>query len=313
MRLRSRGGWIAAGVVVVVAVGVAVWVWWPDQRSNRDTWGWAAQAELPMPVSGPSGVAVSASGDVYVSENEGIQRLPAGRYTPERIGLPDLHWPSGFAIGQDAQLYVCDYQHGQVLKVAADTKNVAPLPLVGFGAADLKSSERANGAGVAVDRTGNVYITDPDNARILKFPAGSSTQVVLLTVDHLGAPITVSDAGELVVTSTAPVNRLLRIPPGSVTPAETPLPAGEAVAALAFDHDGALLLADNAWIPDTASMVGASTQDGRLWRIPAGSTAPIRLPYAELGAISGIAVDPHGEILITDRNGGRAVRLTRKP
>ncbi|MGW4843158.1 hypothetical protein [Nocardia brasiliensis] len=318
---RLTRGWIAAGVIGLAAVVIAVWIWWPWQRSHGEALsGWEAQVELPMPVSGPSGIAVSPSGDIYVSESEGIQKLAAGRYTPEHISTPNLHWPSGFALGPRGDLFICDYyQNGRVVKMTSDTNDLVPLPFTGLGAADLGRIDRVQQAGVAVDRMGTVYVTDPDNARVLKLPAGSDTQVVVVTVEHLGPPIALSDTGELVVTRTAPGNQLLRIPPGSTTPIETALPVVtpssaltvDPVSAMAFDHNGDLLFADIVWLPDPYGKTGETIRDGRLWRIPAGSTTPVRLPYNELGAISGIAVDPNGDILISDSSvsGGRAMRL----
>jgi serine/threonine-protein kinase len=45
----------------------------------------------------------------------------------------------------------------------------------------LPFSELDNPGGVAADKHGDVFVSDGDNDRVLELPAGSSTQVVLLS------------------------------------------------------------------------------------------------------------------------------------
>jgi serine/threonine protein kinase, bacterial len=66
--------------------------------------------------------------------------------------------------------------------------------------------------GVSVDTAGNLYITDTDNHRVLKLPAGSATQSVLPFTglkDPVG--VAVDTAGSVYVTDNGH-NRVLKLP-----------------------------------------------------------------------------------------------------
>ncbi|MFD0363158.1 hypothetical protein ACFQZZ_17065 [Nocardia sp. GCM10030253] len=314
MRRRPTRRW-AVGVLVAVAVVAAVWGLWPWHHQSGDALaGWEVQVDLPMPVFSPDGIAVASNGDVYVPEHEHIQKLPAGRFTPERVNIPGLSHTYGVAVGPTGDLFVGDYTNGRVFRVAADTAAVSVLPFTGLGEQDPASTSRSIAAGVAVDHTGSVFVTDPDNSRVVKLSAGSDSQVVVSTVAHLSAPIAVSDNGDLVVTAGGPdsVDRLLILRTGATAFVETTVPALRGISAIAFDHRGNLLLADNLRHDNPGDMDDSWTYEGRLWTIPAASTTPIRLPFTDLGEIGGIAVDPDDNILVTDSDGDRVLRLPRR-
>jgi serine/threonine protein kinase, bacterial len=67
---------------------------------------------------------------------------------------------------------------------------------------------------VAVDTAGTVYITDGDNHRVLKLPAGSTTPVELLFTG-MNSPegVAVDTAGNVYVTY-FDNNRVLKLPAG---------------------------------------------------------------------------------------------------
>ncbi|MFX0579367.1 hypothetical protein [Nocardia nepalensis] len=304
------------GVLVAVAVVVvaAVWGLWPrPHQSGPALAGWEVQVDLPMPVFSPAGIAVSKNGDVYVAEYEHIQKLPAGRFTPERVNIPGLSHTYGVAVGPTGDLFVGDYTNGRVFRVGPDTAS-SVLPFTGLGVQDPAATVRSIAAGVAVDRTGSVFVTDPDNSRVVKLSTGSDSQVVVLTVEHLGAPIAMSDNGDLVVTASGvgSGDRLLILRTGTTAFVETTVPDLRSIAAIAFDHRGNLLLADNITHDNPGDTDRPWTSEGRLWTIPAASTTPTRLPFTDLGEIAGIAVDPDDNILITDSEGSRVLRLPRR-
>jgi serine/threonine-protein kinase len=59
-------------------------------------------------------------------------------------------------------LYVADWGHSRVVKLAAGSNTQTVLPFTGLNAP----------FGVAVDTTGNLYVTDTGNSRVLKLPVG---------------------------------------------------------------------------------------------------------------------------------------------
>ena len=83
-------------------------------------------------------------------------------------------------------------------------------------------------AGVAVDTVGNVYVTDEDNNRVLKLPAGSNTQAEL-PFTGLKSPVgvAVDTAGNVYVTD-ARQYRVLKLPAGSTPRSSCRSPASKA-------------------------------------------------------------------------------------
>jgi serine/threonine protein kinase, bacterial len=80
-----------------------------------------------------------------------------------------------------------------VLKLAAGSDTQTVLPFTGL----------SRPGGVAVDSSGNLYVTDtyPGNYRVLKLAAGSDTQTVLpFTGLNFPAGVAVDSSGNLYVT-----------------------------------------------------------------------------------------------------------------
>ena len=135
---------------------------------------------MPFPgLNNPVGVAVDSTGNLYVTDN------PRGPAFGEKVGDPQLG------------------SH-QVVKGTADLTTQTVLPFTGLH----------NPGGVAVDSTGNLYVTDNGNNRVVKLAAGSGTQTVLpFTGLHWPHGVAVDTAGNLYVTDTGN-NRVLKLGAG---------------------------------------------------------------------------------------------------
>jgi serine/threonine-protein kinase len=133
--------------------------------------------ELPFPgLNNPIGVAVDTTDNLYVTDD------PRGPNYGEKVGDPQLG------------------SH-QVVKQTADLTTQTVLPFTGLH----------NPGGVAVDSTGNLFVTDNGNSRVLKLAAGSSTQAVLpFSGLHWPHGVAVDTAGNLYVTDTGN-NRVLKL------------------------------------------------------------------------------------------------------
>ncbi len=139
----------------------------------------------------PSGVAIDAAGNVYISDQEahrvrkvapdGIITTVAG--TGAGFGgfsgdgglakNAELTYPQGLAIDKDGNLLIADYGNSRIRKITvADGKisTIAGTGLYGFsGDGGLATqADLATPTGVAVDAAGNVYIADLGNQRIRK-------------------------------------------------------------------------------------------------------------------------------------------------
>ena len=142
----------------------------------------------------PDGIAVSASGEVYVADtgNHTIRRiLPTGEVTlfagttgvlggaDGEPGVARFYSPRGVVVDAAGTLYVADTSNHTIRKIT-------PAGVVSTLAGEARSPGSANGngsaarfrspEGVAVDAGGNVYVADTENHTIRKItPAGEVT------------------------------------------------------------------------------------------------------------------------------------------
>ena len=136
-----------------VAVDTAGNVYVTDDRNNRVLrlpagTNWMGShlthtnpVELPLNVQVPSNVAVIA-GDVYVTDNSRVLKLPAGGDTP--IELPFVvPVPMGVAVDNAGDVYVTDGGNGRVLKLSAWSTTQVEVPFGG----DLEGIARWRGSG----------------------------------------------------------------------------------------------------------------------------------------------------------------------
>ena len=141
-------------------------------------------------LSFPAGVAVSASGDVYISDtvNHRIRKVSGGVLdTVAGTGsaglggdnLPaaeaQLKDPLGVAVDADGNVYIADTGNHRIRKVSGGLiSTVAGNARPGFSGDQNNGTEASLSfpSGVAVDAAGNVYIADTGNHRIRKVSGG---------------------------------------------------------------------------------------------------------------------------------------------
>ena len=133
----------------------------------------------------PQGVAVDASGNVYVSEsgNHRIRRItPSGLVSTlagsGKPGFADgtgaeasFKSPTGIALDAVGNVYVSDTGNHQIRKI---TPSGVVTTLAGSGKPGFQDGQGTKASfnvpfGLAVDRNGNIYVADMGNQRIRKF------------------------------------------------------------------------------------------------------------------------------------------------
>jgi sugar lactone lactonase YvrE len=265
-------------------------------------------AATSAPLSFPEGVAVGPAGDVYVADwgdNEVRKLSVTGSITPVAGGgtscsTPpacgdrgpatdaELSFPDGVAVDRAGNVYIVDTGDNEVRKVSPDgtitrfagTGAVcASPPACGDGGAATAAQLR-NPFGLAVDRSGDVYIADAGDNEIRKVtPAGRISRIAG-TGKACSKPPACGDDGP-------------------ATGGQLKFPAGVAV-----DQAGNVYVAD-----DGDNEVRKVAVGGTISRI-AGTGAACSAPpacgdsgpalSATLGAPDGVAVDQHADVYVAD-------------
>jgi len=309
----------------------------------------------------PYGLALDAAGNLYVASpvHQRIFKIsPSGTVTTAAgngaVGYPGNGLPAtnaalqnalGVTVDRSGNIYIADSQNGRIRKVTTDglVKTVAgggpPSPNLGDGGLAVNAT-LASPRTVAVDDTGNLFISDLGNHRVRKV----SIAGIITTVAGNGISGYSGDGGPATSASLSSVfavaldssgslyiadwenGRIRRVSPGGVitTFAGNGISAysgdgGLAISAslshpegVAFDNDGNLFIADTgnarvrkvspAGVITTVAGIGIWTYSG-----DGGPATSAALHYP-----TGLVVDSSGSLYIGDSGNGRVRKVTNE-
>lgn len=246
----------------------------------------------------PSGVAVDAAGNVYLSDAESrvVRRINgtsvftfAGTGAKGSSGDGGLatsasfNNPTGLALDSSGNLYIADTNNNRIRKIIGSTiMTIAGNGVAGFagdgGAATSASLNHPTA--IAIDGAGNIFIADTGNNRIRK--------IVGTTISTVAGSGVAGFSGDNAAATSASLN----------------LPSGVAVSS-----DGNTL-----YIADTGNNRVRKVVAGTITTVAGNGTAGFggdgsTADQASLNAPKGLALDANGNLLITDSDNERIRRV----
>ncbi len=155
----------------------------------------------------PIGIAVAASGDVYVTDaRKRVVRLGQsgnfkGEWGREGTGLGEFANPVGIAVAPDGSVLVSDYDQDRIQKFTADGQFLAEFGAQGSGPGQFNAP-----ADLAIDASGSLYVADFYNHRVQKLRADGSFEKLIGRPGRIGSGalhyptgVTVTPKGDILV------------------------------------------------------------------------------------------------------------------
>jgi streptogramin lyase len=200
------------------------------------------------------GIAIDSAGNLYVADIEGkdvLELVASGGSYTQRTIVSNLDGPTGVAVDSSGNAYIADFYAGRVLKEAPSQDGFTES-VIGSGFADgslfaiavddpgnlylvgengginvetlasghyiqsfLKAGVSGPAAGIAVDRNGNIYVSDLNDNRILRvgFTSQGATQTAIWANVMGTRGLAFDGAGNLYVASTPnkPPNAVVKL------------------------------------------------------------------------------------------------------
>ena len=289
----------------------------------------------------PFAITLDSSGDLYVADDQNSRVLfyPVGSTTATRVygqngsfatnthnnggvSANSLYGPQGVALDSGGNLYVADYFNSRVLFYPAGSTTAARV----YGqhgsftsnSANTDANSLSNPAAVVLDSTGNLYVADKSNNRVLEFgpfgninvcQSGQSTPAPCSATYSLSyyASAETTFGSTQVLTQGAP-NLDFTLSSGStctgtisagntclVNVTFAPTASGLRMGAVEPYAGGPVALVNGV---GNAAVVGFNPATQSVVQ-PSGLQAP-----------SGVAVDAAGNIFISDENANNVVKVT---
>ena len=257
--------------------------------------------------SRPVGIAIDASGDIWVADSGGSTVSEIITSTSKTVSITVAAPPWGIAIDQDGNVWVSEPSAGNIQEISGTTAQ----PAQNIGGSPY---------GIAVDSQGVIWCTDTKNNQIWDsndgtWTAGAGTAVAGRIIDQGGQNIwydaVSSGKGELYTTLATQTPLLTNSPTGMGVDQNGNLWVAdstgyvESVVGSGYDvHVGgkpmgiAVDQGYNAWVADNTGNV-----------VEINQLLAVANSYHVGGSPEGIAIDSNGNVWVTNSGGNTVTRL----
>jgi NHL repeat len=330
-------------------------------------------------LSGSGRIAVDSSGNLYVADTGNNRVLfflsgsttatrvygQAGSFTSNTVNnggvsAKSLNQPWGVTLDSSGNLYVADTGNNRVLYFPTGSTTATRV----YGQSGSFTSNTVNNGGVSakslsqpsdvtLDSSGNLYVADADNNRVLYFPTGSTTATRVygqfgrftsnfgsVSANGLNQPWGVTlDSSDNLYVADADNNRILYFPTGSTTATRIYGQSGSFTSNTA-NNGGVSAKSLNqpldVTLDSSGNLYAADAGNNRVLYFPASSTTATRI-YGQSGSFTsntannggisanslstpeGVTIDSNGNISIADTKNNRvlafqtALKVTIQP
>ena len=285
-------------------------------------------------LSYPTGVALDASGDLFVSDTlnnrvvEYAYNASTGSYastakvvagTGTGSGLSQLSNPGGIGLDAKGDLFVADSSNNRVEEFAynsaAGSYATTASTVAGTGSSGSGANELAGPASVTLDAKGDLFIADEYNARVMEYPFSSTTGSYAASGTEIGGGlpnlalwVTLDPSGDLFVSDgylgyNGVQEFTYSSATGSYASTGTVVGSGNMLGptGLAFNSSGDLFATQTSQTSDPSQSVGDVVLE---FTNTGGSFAPLGTIMSQVGrtngGISSVALDSHGNLFVAD-------------
>jgi sugar lactone lactonase YvrE len=151
-----------------------------------------------------NGIAADNSGNVYVADsgNSLVRKItPSGQVSTIAGTDESLSYPFGVAVDSAGNVYVTDMGHDLIKKITPAGVITTIAGSDTFGSTDGTGSNATfdNPAGIAIDKAGNLYVTDEATRLIRKVTGAGVVTTIAGRGNHgftpANGPVTTADLG----------------------------------------------------------------------------------------------------------------------
>ena len=275
----------------------------------------------------PRDVAVDASGNMYVGDrsNHRIRKIVISSGAVSTLAgsgatgsfdstgtTASFNYPQGVAVDTSGNVFVTDSENRRIRKIVISTAVVSTLAGSTYGFADGTGAlaRFRLPVGVALDASGNVFVTDSDNHSIRKVTPGGVVTTVSGTPGVIGYKDSIPanwNIGWNSLVTTAQKTKVNQVTVTSGTALDAsgtyflyPEDSGNAMYYFASEADASgCLINSGATIPATVSKSLGVSRNYTVGNLDAMFKAP-----------RGVAVDASGNVFVADRDNHRIRKVT---